>query len=50
MHKAIGSCNGAKEKVNQCLKEERSKQQAENRAAAREKRDRIKAQQKELGL
>jgi COX assembly mitochondrial protein 2 len=50
MHKATGGCNGVKDKVNECLKQERSKQQAENRAAAREKRDRIKAQQKELGL
>ncbi|KAL2212601.1 UPF0287-domain-containing protein [Sarocladium strictum] len=50
MHKATGGCNGVKDQVNACLKEERTKQQAENRNAAKEKRDRIKAQQKELGL
>ncbi|KAF4960724.1 hypothetical protein FSARC_10403 [Fusarium sarcochroum] len=50
MHKAIGSCNDAKEAVNACLKVERSKMQAENRNAARAKRDKIKEQQRELGL
>lgn len=50
MHKAVGSCNDAKEKVNQCLRIERSKTQAENRNAARAKRDKIKDAQKELGL
>ncbi|KAH7162815.1 cytochrome c oxidase biogenesis protein Cmc1-like protein [Dactylonectria estremocensis] len=50
MHKAVGSCNDAKEKVNQCLRVERSKTQAVNRNAAREKRDKIREAQKELGL
>ncbi|RKK22781.1 hypothetical protein BFJ66_g4918 [Fusarium oxysporum f. sp. cepae] len=50
MHKAVGSCNDAKEKVNECLKIERSKIQAENRNAARAKRDKIREQQRELGL
>ncbi|KAF7551681.1 hypothetical protein G7Z17_g4849 [Cylindrodendrum hubeiense] len=50
MHKAIGSCNDAKDKVNQCLRIERSKIQADNRSVARAKRDRIKEAQKELGL
>ena len=50
MHKASGGCNSFKDKVDQCLREERSKMQAENRAAARAKRDKIKAEQKELGL
>jgi COX assembly protein 2 len=50
MHKAVGSCNTAKERVNECLKIERSKMQAENRNAARAKRDKIKEQQRELGL
>ncbi|ODA82989.1 hypothetical protein RJ55_01498 [Drechmeria coniospora] len=50
MHKAIGGCNGVKDKVNQCLREERAKIQAENRATAKAKRDRIKAEQKDLGL
>ncbi|KAG8666050.1 hypothetical protein FPOAC1_010852 [Fusarium poae] len=45
MHKAVGSCNTAKERVNECLKIERSKMQAENRNAARAKRDKIKEQQ-----
>ncbi|KAI5465980.1 cytochrome c oxidase biogenesis protein Cmc1-like protein [Mariannaea sp. PMI_226] len=50
MHKAVGSCNDAKEKVNQCLRAERSKVQADNRAIARAKRDKLKEAQKELGL
>ncbi|KAF5577308.1 cytochrome c oxidase biogenesis cmc1 [Fusarium pseudocircinatum] len=50
MHKAVGSCNDAKEKVNECLKIERSKMQAENRNASRAKRDKIREQQRELGL
>lgn len=50
MHKAIGSCNDAKDKVNACLRVERSKTQAVNRNAAREKRDKIREAQKELGL
>ncbi|OAQ72162.1 cytochrome c oxidase biogenesis protein cmc1 like domain-containing protein [Pochonia chlamydosporia 170] len=50
MHKATGGCNDVKDKVNQCLRLERGKLQAENRAAARTKRDRIKEEQKALGL
>ncbi|KAI8720718.1 COX assembly mitochondrial protein [Fusarium sp. LHS14.1] len=50
MHKAVGSCNDAKDKVTACLRAERAKVQAENRAAARAKRDKIKEQQRELGL
>ena len=50
MHKASGGCNDFKDKVDKCLREERSKMQADNRAAARAKRDKLKAQQKELGL
>lgn len=50
MYKAVGGCNDVKEQVNKCLREERDKLQAENRAAARAKRDRIKKEQKELGL
>lgn len=50
MHKAVGGCNDVKDKVNQCLREERSKMQAENRAAAKAKRDRLKEEQKALGL
>jgi COX assembly protein 2 len=50
LHKASGGCNDAKERVNQCLREERAKVQAENRAAARAKRDRIKNLEKELGM
>lgn len=50
MQKAVGACNDAKDQVDKCLREQRSKIQAENRAAARAKRDRIKAEQKELGL
>ncbi|KAK7421907.1 hypothetical protein QQX98_001901 [Neonectria punicea] len=50
MHKAVGSCNDAKDKVNACLRVERSKTQAVNRNAAREKRDKLREAQKELGL
>ena len=50
MHKAVGGCNDVKDKGNQCLREERSKMQAENRAAAKAKRDRLKEEQKALGL
>ncbi|KAG6002558.1 hypothetical protein E4U21_002982 [Claviceps maximensis] len=50
MHKATGGCNDIKEQVNKCLRIERSKQQAENRQAARAKRDKIKEEQKALGL
>lgn len=50
MHKATGGCNDIKEKVNKCLRDERSKLQAENRQAARAKRDKIKEEQKALGL
>lgn len=50
MHKATGGCNDVKEKVNQCLRVERGKLQAENRSAAKAKRDRIKEEQKALGL
>ncbi|TQW00261.1 hypothetical protein V2A60_001361 [Cordyceps javanica] len=50
MHKAGGGCNDVKEKVNQCLRAERTKMQADNRAAARAKREKIKKAQEELGL
>ncbi len=50
MHKAAGGCNDVKEKVNQCLRAERTKMQADNRAAARAKRDKVKKAQEELGL
>jgi COX assembly protein 2 len=50
LHKASGGCNDAKERVNQCLRAERSKIQAENRAAAKAKRERIKALEKDLNL
>lgn len=50
MHKATGGCNDIKEQVNKCLRVERSKLQAENRQAARAKRDKIKEEQKALGL
>ncbi|KJZ80601.1 hypothetical protein HIM_00451 [Hirsutella minnesotensis 3608] len=50
MHKATGGCNDVKEQVNKCLRLERTKMQAENRAAAKAKRDRIKEEQKSLGL
>ena len=50
MHKATGGCNDIKDKVNQCLRLERSKLQDENRAAAKSKGDRIKEEQKALGL
>ena len=50
MHKATGGCNDIKDKVNLCLRQERVKLQAENRAAGKARRDRIKQEQKELGL
>ena len=43
-------CNDVKDQVNKCLRAERAKIQAENRAAAKAKRDRIKAEAKDLGL
>jgi COX assembly mitochondrial protein 2 len=50
MHKATGACNSAKDAVDRCLRVERSKMQAENREAARAKRNKIKEEQKALGL
>lgn len=50
MHKASGGCNSVKDQVDKCLREERAKMQAENRAAARAKRNKIKESQKDLGL
>ncbi|KAI9903132.1 hypothetical protein N3K66_002484 [Trichothecium roseum] len=50
MHKASGGCNSVKDQVDKCLREERAKMQAENRAAARVKRNKIKESQKDLGL
>lgn len=50
MHKAVGSCNNAKDKVNLCLRQERAKIQAENRNKSKSKRDKIKEEQKALGL
>lgn len=50
MHKATGGCNDVKLQVNKCLRVERSKIQADNRNTARDKRDKIKAEQRELGL
>ncbi|RFU74563.1 cytochrome c oxidase biogenesis cmc1 like domain-containing [Trichoderma arundinaceum] len=50
MHKAAGACNDAKDLVDKCLRAQRSKVQDENRAAARAKRERIKEEQRALGL
>lgn len=50
MHKAAGGCNEVKELVNQCLRAERTKMQADNRAAARARRDKIQKAKEELGL
>lgn len=50
MHKATGACNDEKRLVDKCLREARSAKQAENRAAARAKRDKLKEQQRELGI
>ncbi|EHK40915.1 uncharacterized protein TrAtP1_004296 [Trichoderma atroviride] len=50
MHKATGACNDEKRLVDKCLREARSAKQAENRTAARAKRDKLKEQQRELGL
>ncbi|KAK1240924.1 hypothetical protein MKX07_006357 [Trichoderma sp. CBMAI-0711] len=50
MHKAAGGCNDAKILVDKCLREQRSKVQEGNRAAAKAKRDRIKEEQRALGL
>jgi COX assembly mitochondrial protein 2 len=50
MHKASGACSNAKDAVDKCLREQRSIVQAENRAAARAKRDKLKEEQKALGL
>ncbi|CAH0049818.1 unnamed protein product [Clonostachys solani] len=50
LHKAVGSCNSAKEAVDVCLRAQRAKVQADNRATAMAKREKLKAAQKELGL
>ncbi|EGR50494.1 uncharacterized protein TRIREDRAFT_58640 [Trichoderma reesei QM6a] len=50
MHKAAGGCNDAKILVDKCLRQQRSKVQEGNRAAAKAKRDRIKEEQRALGL
>lgn len=50
MHKASGGCNSVKDQVDKCLRVERSKMQADNRASSKSKRDKIKAEQKALGL
>ncbi|KAG6166777.1 hypothetical protein E4U51_003335 [Claviceps purpurea] len=50
LHKASGACNDAKQKVIACLRQERSRVQTENRLAAKAKREKIKAEQKSLGL
>lgn len=50
MHKASGGCNDLKDKVDKCLRAQRTKTQAENRAMAKAKRDRLKKEQEELGL
>ncbi|PHH58991.1 hypothetical protein CDD81_3963 [Ophiocordyceps australis] len=50
LHKATGGCNDIKSKVNKCLLQERAKVQAENRALAKAKRDRINKELKDLGL
>jgi COX assembly mitochondrial protein 2 len=48
--KSMGMCNDAKEKVNQCIRGEREKRAAANRALAREKRDKVKKAREELGM
>ncbi|KAG5983714.1 hypothetical protein E4U55_007395 [Claviceps digitariae] len=50
MHKATGGCNDVKEQVNKCLRDERAKTQRKNLQAARAKRDKLKKEQKALGL
>ena len=51
MHKVTGGCNDAKAAVDKCLREQRANTQAENRAAARAKREKIKQnERRELGL
>lgn len=50
MHKASGGCNDLKDKVDKCLRAQRTKTQAENRAIAKAKRDRLKKEKEELGL
>jgi COX assembly protein 2 len=50
MFKATGGCNDVKVQVNKCLREERTKMQADNRAAAKAKREKFKETKKNLGL
>ncbi|RCI15604.1 hypothetical protein L249_3623 [Ophiocordyceps polyrhachis-furcata BCC 54312] len=50
MHKASGGCNDVKAQVSKCLREERAKMQADNRAAAKAKRKRLEEERKNLGL
>ncbi|PFH57741.1 hypothetical protein XA68_14627 [Ophiocordyceps unilateralis] len=50
MHKVTGGCNDVKTQVNKCLREERTKMQADNRAAAKAKRKRLEEERRDLGL
>ncbi|RDA92651.1 hypothetical protein CP533_1454 [Ophiocordyceps camponoti-saundersi (nom. inval.)] len=50
MHKAAGGCNDVKAQVSKCLREERAKMQADNRAAAKAKRKRLEEERRNLGL
>ncbi len=44
----MGMCNGAKQAVSQCLRQERLKTQAANRESHQEKKAKIKARWKEI--
>ncbi|CAI4216442.1 unnamed protein product [Parascedosporium putredinis] len=48
--KSIGMCNDAKTNLNACLWVQRQKRAANNREAARARRDKIKQKEQELGL
>ncbi|CCF42863.1 hypothetical protein CH063_12731 [Colletotrichum higginsianum] len=54
LFKSLGGCNGAKDKVSECLRGARARRTEANRAAARAKREerenRIKEINKSLGL
>lgn len=41
LHAAVGGCNEAKRNVNKCLREARLERTAQNRAKAKEKREKV---------
>ena len=48
LHKAMGSCNGAKRDVNKCLRAARLERTAKNREAAKVKKGKIEQKWSEI--